>query len=90
MRNGLVLHGYCDSDWGGCKHSRKSVSGLTFLFAGAVVSCASKRQTTIALSSTEAEYYALALAVREALWLMQLLRDMLYSGKETQKVRIYP
>src|SRR5205823_212531 len=59
------LHGYCDADFAGDKSKRKSVSGNLFLLAGGVISCSSKRQPTVAQSTTETEYYALAKAVSE-------------------------
>jgi len=83
------LHGYCDADYAGDKAERKSVSGNTFFFAGGVISHSSKRQTTVALSTTEAEYYALAKAVTESLWLQMILRELLYKGPEIKQLRIY-
>lgn len=52
----LLVEGYSDSDWAGDKESRKSTSGFVFMLNGGPVSWCSKRQSTVALSSTEAEY----------------------------------
>ena len=49
---------YVDSDWAGCRRSRKSTSGGVLLFGGAAVRGWSSNQSVIALSSGEAEYYA--------------------------------
>jgi hypothetical protein len=73
---GITLTGYSDSDWAGDKDTRKSVSGYLFLVSGGVVSWRSQRQSVVALSSTEAEYVALAEACKEAAWLRRLLDDM--------------
>jgi hypothetical protein len=59
------LIGYCDSDWGGCwKDKQASAAKLTtryiFTIQGGVISSKSKRQMTVALSSAEAEYMAIA------------------------------
>jgi hypothetical protein len=83
------LHGYCDADYAGDKSTRKSVSGNLYLFAGGVVSSSSKRQQTVSLSTTEAEYYALSKAVAEALWLKRILREMGYTGSDLRSVRLY-
>ena len=82
------LHGYCDADYAGDKAMRKSVSGNVFFFAGGIISHLSKRQQTVALSTTEAEYYALAKAVSEALWVKQIMAQMMYSGNDISKIRI--
>lgn len=51
-----TLVGYCDANWGNDINTRKSTSGYIFYLGGGVVSWSSKRQATVALSSTEAEY----------------------------------
>lgn len=66
------VFGYCDSDWASDINSRRSCSGYTFLFQGASISWCSKRQNTVALSTMEAEYMALATATQEAMWLRHL------------------
>lgn len=70
------LLGYCDADYAGDVDSRRSTSGYSFLLNGAAVSWASKLQPTVAMSTTEAEYIAAAVAAREGIWLKQLLLDV--------------
>ena len=55
---------------------RKSRSGHVFMMAGAAVTWFSKKQPVVALSSTEAEYYALSECVKEALWIRQLFEEI--------------
>ncbi|XP_057830264.2 secreted RxLR effector protein 161-like [Cryptomeria japonica] len=52
------LVGYTDSDWAGSVDDRKSTVGYVFSFGSGVVSCTSKKQATVALSSVEVEYMA--------------------------------
>jgi hypothetical protein len=72
----MLLHGLSDSDWASEPDNRRSVTGYCFFLAGAVVSSSSKRQTSTALSSAEAEYMALSAAVQEAIFLRALLKFM--------------
>src|SRR5215471_17390436 len=72
---GLVLEAFSDADWG-AGEDRKSISGFIFLLAGAAICWQSKKQSTVALSSTEAEYMALAQAVKELLWVLQFFDDL--------------
>jgi hypothetical protein len=69
------LFGYQDSDWAGDRDTRRSTSGFGFTLADALVSWRSKLQTSVALSSTEAEYMACCFATREAVWLRRLLKE---------------
>ena len=71
----LVL-GFADADWGGCLDTRRSTTGYLFKVFGGVVSWKAKRQPTVALSTSEAEYMASADAARQAVWLRQLLTDL--------------
>lgn len=68
------LVGFVDSDWGGTAGSdRKSTTGYLFqLFENCTICWNTKRQVSVAVSSTEAEYMALFEAVKEALWLKSL------------------
>jgi hypothetical protein len=49
------LIGYSDADWAGCKINRKSTSGTCQFLGRSLVSWASKKQNSVALSTAEAE-----------------------------------
>lgn len=66
------LHGFSDSDWASCPEDRISVSGYVWFYNGGPISHSAKKQTTHALSSTEAEYMALTAAIQDGLWLQSL------------------
>jgi hypothetical protein len=80
------LYGYVDSDWGGDKEFRKSTTGYVFILGGAAISWVSKRQHTVALSSTEAEYMAGSNAAQEAIFLRALLKDLKHEQMEPTKI----
>jgi hypothetical protein len=52
------LIGYSDSDYAGCKVDRKSTSGMCQFLGRSLVSWSSKKQTSVALSTTKVEYVA--------------------------------
>lgn len=70
--NELPIMAYCDADWASA-FDRKSTSGYVIFLGGNLISWASKKQTVIALSSTEAEIIAAAEAMREILWVRNIL-----------------
>lgn len=70
------LVGYSDSDFAGDLDSRKSNTGYLFLMNGGPVTWASRKQGTVALSTTESEYMAASDAAREILWIRQFLLDI--------------
>ena len=72
---GQHVVGYCDSDYAGDLYKRRSTTGYVFTLARAPVSWKSTLQSTVALSTTEAEYMAITEAVKEAIWLQGLLDD---------------
>lgn len=74
--------GYSDADWAADTDDRKSCTGYVFKLQGGAISWASKKQHTVALSSTEAEYMALAAACQEAAWLRQLKKTLEASTKD--------
>jgi hypothetical protein len=72
----LQVHGYVDVDWAGSISDKRSTSGFMFSFGSADVTWSSKKQPTVALSSTEAEYKGAAMAACEVAWLRKLLGDL--------------
>jgi hypothetical protein len=71
-----ALAGYTDSDWAGDIDTRRSTSGYLFSIGSAVVSWSSKLQSTVALSTCEAEYIGQSNAAKEAIWLRRLLDEI--------------
>eukprot|EP00253_Pinus_taeda_P008536 PITA_08536 len=63
-------------DWAGDLDQRRSTSGYVFNLFGGAVSWMSKKQSVVALSTTEAEYMAATHASKEAVWLQRLCSSM--------------
>ena len=72
--SGLVA--YSDSDWAEDCDNRHSTSGFVFMMANCVVSWASRRQPTVSLSSTEAEYKAASDTCRQMAWLRNFGKEL--------------
>ncbi|KAD0053224.1 hypothetical protein E3N88_44863 [Mikania micrantha] len=69
------LVAFSDSDYAGCKLSRKSTSGGCQFLGNCLVSWQSKKQTSVATSTAEAEYIAAASCTSQILWLQSQLLD---------------
>ncbi|KAJ3552017.1 hypothetical protein NP233_g12969 [Leucocoprinus birnbaumii] len=61
--------GFVDSDFVNDRDTRRSTDGHVFFAGGGPVSWSTKRQETVATSTTEAEYMAVSQAVQQAMWL---------------------
>jgi hypothetical protein len=72
---------YVDSDWAGCKSTRKSTSGGAVTWGGGLLKTWSRTQGCVALSSGEAEFYAAIKGGAEGIGIRSLLADM---GQEVQ------
>ncbi|XP_046856233.1 secreted RxLR effector protein 161-like [Xenia sp. Carnegie-2017] len=72
----IDLEGYSDADWASDTDDRRSTSGNVFIISGGAISWASKKQPTVALSTSESEYIALCYATQELVWLRQLMKDL--------------
>ena len=70
------LSGWSDSDWGEDVDNRKSTSGYVYTQAGRAIAWQSKKQTTVALSSTEAKYVSAALTAKEGIWIKAVLDEL--------------
>ncbi|KIK15363.1 hypothetical protein PISMIDRAFT_115243 [Pisolithus microcarpus 441] len=67
---------YVDADWAADINDCHSITGYVFTICGGAVSWSSKKQSSVALSSTEAEYMAISTAAKEAVWICTLLREI--------------
>lgn len=70
-----TMEAWVDSDWAQCKDTRRSRTGVVFTYAGDVVHYRSSMQKTVALSSSEAEYVAAAVAARDVKWFRALAAE---------------
>ena len=70
------LRVFSDSDWAADKTTRKSVTGFVILLNGTPILWRSQSQRSVALSSTEAEYYAMAEATKEIKFILQVLESL--------------
>ncbi|KAI0519513.1 hypothetical protein KFK09_006962 [Dendrobium nobile] len=75
-RDYLNLTSYVDADWAGDQTDSKSTTGYCNFLGNTVISWCVKKQATIARSSTEAEYRALASAGTDIIWTRQLLQEL--------------
>ena len=85
-RTGEKLCGYIDADWAGCLEDRRSYTGYAFVMANAAISWEARKQRTVALSSTEAEYMAVSDGTKEAIYLQNYLEEI---GTKPSAVPIY-
>lgn len=79
-----TVEGFTDANWGGdftdgCgdfTDGCKSTSGSCFSVCGNLVSWSSKKQSTVSISTCEAEYVAMSEATSQGLWISQVLREL--------------
>ena len=75
-KKSFSLKAYSDVDWAGCVDDRKGTSGGTFFLGELLVLWISKKHTSMSLSTTEAEYIAVAECCINVEWMKQTLLDM--------------
>jgi hypothetical protein len=82
--NWIQITAFTDADWGGDHHDRKSTTGYVIKLNGCTVSWATKKQQTVAISTTEAEYMAIAAGAQEILWMQQFVNELTQTCAQTQ------
>ncbi|GKE24275.1 hypothetical protein Tco_1435787 [Tanacetum coccineum] len=82
----MSLTAYPDADYAGCQDTRRSTSGSAQFLGDKLVSWSSKKQKSIVISSTEAEYIALSGCCAQILWMRSQLTDY---GFQLNKIPLY-
>ncbi|XP_042964760.1 uncharacterized mitochondrial protein AtMg00810-like [Carya illinoinensis] len=68
--------GCTDEDWAGCPNDKRFTSGFVVFLGSYFISWSSKKQMTVARSSTEVEYKALSSSVAKLIWLQSMLKEL--------------
>ena len=79
-KSDLEIVGFTDSDWEGDNKDRKSTSGYVFMLVYGPISCSSKKQSAITLSSTKVEYRGVVNATTQCLWLQEILGECCFES----------
>lgn len=83
-----IFTAYSDSDYAGCIDTRKSTTGYALKMGTGAVSWSSKKQTFVALSSTEAEYVAASITGQEVVWMRSLLQELHFKVNEASPLNM--
>ena len=75
----LSIVAFSDSDYAACRDSQRFASGYAFMLNGSAISWLSKKQQSVASSTTEAEYMALATTSRQAVWYLNAFTQLGYT-----------
>lgn len=75
-KDNSCIEGFVDADWGSDVNDRKSFSGFCFKLSNTVIAFECRKQRHVALSSTEAEYISMSEASKEAIYLKNLLCEI--------------
>ncbi|KAL1209293.1 Retrovirus-related Pol polyprotein from transposon TNT 1-94 [Cardamine amara subsp. amara] len=85
----LHLTRYSDANWTGDLDEHRSTSGYTFLLSDGTITWSSKKQSSTALSTTEAEFMACSASVQEAVWLRRFLQSLNVTPNPSNPVMIH-
>ncbi|GJY98248.1 retrovirus-related pol polyprotein from transposon TNT 1-94, partial [Tanacetum coccineum] len=76
----IAITAFADADHAGCQDTRRSTSGSMQLLGDRLVIWSSKRQKSIAISSTKAEYIALSGCCAQVLWIYHFIKEQVENG----------
>lgn len=75
-KSATELLGYSEADWARCLDTRRSTYGYSIFLGDNLVSWCAKKPPTVARSSCESEYRAMANTASEIMWLIHLLNEL--------------
>ena len=91
MSRGIEV--YADADYASDLGTRKSTTGYVVLFAGCPIAWGSKRQSVVSHSTMEAELIATSVALREAIWIRNVLSELFENRSDlcgwSKVIRLY-
>ena len=82
-------HIYADASLGTDRDDRRSYSGIASLFGTSLINWHASKQKSVSYSTMEAEYRAIGLATKEALWMRNLLTEIGYFSSSQSPLKIY-
>ena len=71
-----MVEGFMHSDYAGSLDTRKSLTGYVFTIYGGPISWKTNLQPIVALSTTKAEYIVVIEAIKEAIWLKGIIKEL--------------
>ena len=80
-KSNLQLQCYCDANWAQDRFDRRSVGGYLVRLNKDVISWQVRKQSIVALSSTEAEYMQMTQAAKEIKWFINLFSELQHIGQ---------
>lgn len=84
-----IIEIYSDAGWGNCPETSRAFSGAVVFVCGNLTNWYSKKQSSVALSSTESEIVAVCEAIPEAIWTRRQLLDLGKKFDENSRCIIY-
>ncbi|POW08045.1 hypothetical protein PSTT_07776 [Puccinia striiformis] len=86
---GAPFQAFVNSDWGNCPDTRRSTTGFVVLIGKHLINWKSSKQSTISLSTTEAEYKVLSDLGRDLAWFASLSNEtQIFPGLQNIKVNV--
>ncbi|KAK9078427.1 hypothetical protein SSX86_002484 [Deinandra increscens subsp. villosa] len=82
------LIGYCDSTYASDPEDGKGTNGALFYLSDKVITWSTEKQQTVALSSCESEYMAASAAARQAIWLRNVLSEIMEEDPKVVVLRV--